>query len=307
MAFLQQWCAQGIDQKTAAMLREIGEHQGRIGKSGLRILSELRDLQQITAEHAAAAACRLESPRSSVEQADYQRLLQWIGTTAPRREFDPDVVLRLHSGLSGSSDGAAGCSTDAVAAVERLCNEYLALEHETEALLLIGAFFREFAARALFSAGNLRTALLSVHWLLLRHGFTAGKFVSLERILEGRRTEFRAVLHPADPQAKTEGGLPASWPSVWLGLLLAASRELAARTAALSGRRGVKTDMVLSLLHLQKDPFTLREILQQVPECGIEMLRKVVKAEKAAGRIECLGRGPNAPWRTVRTRTRRRL
>ena len=32
------------------------------------------------------------------------------------------------------------------------------------------------------------------------------------------------------------------------------------------------------------------------------LLLKKVKAEKAAGRIKCLGRGPNALWKKKRTR-----
>ena len=92
------------------------------------------------------------------------------------------------------------------------------------------------------------------------------------------------------------------WWSYWLSVLLASYREVTQRARTLAKRRGVKTDLVLDVMKSMAAGFTLRQVQQQVPGCGIELIRKICKAEKAAGRMRCLGRGPNSIWKVKQKR-----
>lgn len=77
---------------------------------------------------------------------------------------------------------------------------------------------------------------------------------------------------------------------------------MSARAEALGGRRGVKTELVLAWIDAESDDFSIRQIQQQIPECGIELIRKIIKEQKNAGRILCLGRGPHSLWRKKKAR-----
>lgn len=284
------WLAkQTIDLKMAACLREIGEHKGRAEMFGTHVLAAMELLRQVTAEHSAAAACRLERTETSVEQANYQRLVGELQDSAVSLPVAACSIERIHAELfSGASMDSAGIlSAETSERIAKLCRDYLKLETSTESLLLIGTFVSELLQMQPFSAGNLRTALLVAVWLLNRQGYSAVRYVSMERLLERQACM---------PDASID-----LWWNCWLETLLGVYREMTSRSRALSGRRGMKTDMVLARIGSLPGEFSIRQIQQLVPECGIELIRKIFKEQKAAGNIKCLGRGPNALWRKKRS------
>jgi len=38
-------------------------------------------------------------------------------------------------------------------------------------------------------------------------------------------------------------------------------------------------------------------VQERCPTVGIDMLRRILRNERDAGKLTCLGRGPNARWR----------
>lgn len=296
---------QTIDLKMAGYLREIGEHKGRAEMYGIHVLDAMESLRLVSAEHSAAAACRLERNETSIEQANYQRLVLEIQDSAIKLPLDATTIINIHAELfrdSGrESDGFR--STSVSTAIDLLCRNYVAQEVATESLLLIGAFVLDFLHIQPFETANVRMALLIALWLMIRRGYTMSRFVSMERGLEKQKVEFQAALR----QASTEWGEASFnitlWWSCWLEIILRLYREADVRAGVLSGRRGVKTNMVLSLIDSMQGDFSIRQIQQRTPECGIELIRKILKEQKAAGTVKCMGRGPNALWRKKKTRT----
>lgn len=306
----QEWLQeQTIDLKMAAQLREIGEHKGRAELYGVHVLAAMESLRRVSAEHSAASACRLEPSDTSVEQANYLRVLMDVQDSAGTMPVGTAAIAALHAGLFQDSGREAGRfrSMSVSDEVERLCRNYLAQELVTEPLLLIGTFVVEFTRLQPFAAANARMALLVASWLLNRREFTVGRFVSLERILESKKTEFHAALQGAAMGDSAFSGKLAHWWSFWLEVLLQSYRELSARAGALGGRRGAKTDMILTWIGSVQGDFSIRQIQQELPECGIELIRKIIKEQKTAGKIQCTGRGPASLWRKKKTRTGRIL
>ena len=295
---------QTINLKMAACLREIGELKGRSEMVGTRALRSMELLRQVTAEHSAAAACRLERSETSVEQTNYQRLVLELQDTAAKLPVEAATVKLIHAGLfAGSGSESAGFgSTEAADAVAELCDGFRALEPSTEGLLLIGTFISEFLHVRPFASGNLRTALLIAVWLLNRSGYSACRYVSLERILERMDQEFRAAMTQAALDSRSSSFDIMPWWSCWLEVILISYGALSTRSEALSGRRGIKTNMVLTVIGLQQTDFSIRQLQQLAPECGIELIRKILKEQKAAGKLRCIGRGPNALWRKKKMR-----
>jgi Fic family protein len=318
---------QTIDLKLADCLREIGEHKGRAELYGVHTLHIIESLRLMTAEHSAAASSRMESIQNPAEQANYFRLILSLQEKATRMPVEPETILTIHSELfrdSGRSGGAYKTIDNQVVAtrpdgtrfvsfhpvtarntqvsVEQLCRRYLQEEAGTEPLLLIGAFVLDFLCIRPFTEGNGRMAQLIALLLMNRQGYNVSRFVSVERVMEEKKSDFFYALYHSSQdwhQSRHDIGF---WWSYWVSVLLISYRDFTQRARALSKRRGVKTDMVLSLLESMQEGFTIRQIQQRVPGCGIELIRKIFKAEKAAGRIKCLGRGPNALWQKKKIR-----
>lgn len=318
---------QPIDMQMAGQLREIGEHKGRAELYSVHTLRIIESLRQMTAEHSAAASSRMESVQNPLEQVNYQRQVLELQEMARKLPVEPATILKIHAGLFQDTGKEGGqyktednqivatrpdgtkfvsfypvAASDTPDAMEQLCMGFRAAEKNAEPLLLIGTFMLDFLCIRPFSEANGRVAQLIALWLMNRHGYNVSRFVSVERIMESKKSEFYlAQFHAFGGWHQSEHDLPAWW-KYWLEVVLASYREFTARARALSKRRGVKTEMVLGLIDSMSEGFTIRQIQQKIPGCGIELIRKVFKAEKATGRIQCLGRGPNALWKKKRTR-----
>jgi hypothetical protein len=45
--------------------------------------------------------------------------------------------------------------------------------------------------------------------------------------------------------------------------------------------------------------FSARDVLERCPNVGIDLIRRILRNERKAGRLGCLGRGPDAKWKRV--------
>jgi len=45
--------------------------------------------------------------------------------------------------------------------------------------------------------------------------------------------------------------------------------------------------------------FSVRDLQERCPTVGIDLIRRILRQERDAGRLECLGRGPDARWRKI--------
>lgn len=327
-SFASGWLQQQrIDLQQADSLREIGEHKGRAELYSVHTLHIIQSLRLMTAEHSAAASSRMESIHAPVEQSNYQRLILELQESATKLPVAADTILMIHRELFRESGRDGGrfkeidnqvvatrpdgsrfvCfhpvpAGDTPRAIDKLCQSYLEQEKSVEPLLLIGAFILDFLCTRPFTEANGRMAQLVALWLMHRRGYDVSRFVSVERIMEAKKNEFFLAQYRSSVGWHQAEHDISHWWNYWLEVLLVSYREFTNRARALSKRRGVKTEMVLELIDSMQDGFTIRQIQQKVPGCGIELIRKIFKAEKAAGRIKCLARGPNALWKKKRTR-----
>lgn len=318
---------QTVDLKMANSLREIGEHKGRAELYGVHTLHIIESLRLMTAEHSAAASSRMEMIQNPVEQANYLRLILSLQEKSVKIPVESRSILEIHAELFRDSGREAGAyksvdnqivatrpdgtrfvsfhpvsAQNSPSAVDELCRRYVEEEEDAEPLLLIGAFVLDFLCIRPFAEGNGRMAQLLALWLMNRRGYNVSRFVSVERVMEQKKSDFYYALYHSSQQWHQSRHDINFWWVYWLSVLLDSYREFTQRARALSKRRGVKTDMVLSLIDSMQEGFTIRQVQQRVPGCGIELIRKIFKAEKAAGKIKCMGRGPNALWQKKKIR-----
>jgi hypothetical protein len=137
--------------------------------------------------------------------------------------------------------------------------------------------------------------LLSLYHL----GFTAGRYISLERIIEQSKDRYYATL-----QASSQGwhaGNHDPWPYVnyLLYTLKNVYQDFALRYENTSLPLGEKTEVVRQAIASFTGEFHVNELHKRCPEVSLGMIRKVLKNMTLENRIECLGRGKQAKWRRI--------
>ncbi|MFO8090307.1 MAG: Fic family protein [Desulfatiglandaceae bacterium] len=169
---------------------------------------------------------------------------------------------------------------------------------EIEPLLLIPAYVLDFLCIHPFLDGNGRMARLLTLLLLYKADYELGRYISLEKMVEQTKDGYYDCLY-ASSQGWHEGRhhiLP--WWEYFLGVMLLGSyKEFERRVGLFTGGRGTKTSMVVDAIGHFRNDFTIRDIQESCPHVGIDLIRKILRERKQAGKLECLGRGPNARWR----------
>ena len=284
------------------------------------VTAPLKRIQALVAEKT--------TPRNRSEQeiAGYRDVLNTIHANYADIPFTPGVVLQFHRDLYQHAAGEGGRwkMADNEITEERPGGEvvvrfkpvpahttpdYMEELHRrfraawesgrTERLLLIPAYVLDFLCVHPFRDGNGRMARLLTLLLLYHAGYEVGRYISLERIVERSKESYYDTLYQSS-QSWHEGRhdlLP--WTEYLLGVVIAAYKELEDRAGTLTVARGAKTEMVLATIRAMHGDFSVKDLRQRCPHVGIDLLRRILREERKAGRLEGLGRGPDARWRRV--------
>jgi len=185
-------------------------------------------------------------------------------------------------------------------AMETLHGNYDAFwkAQEIEPLLLIPAYVLDFLCIHPFLDGNGRMARLLTLLLLYKAGYELGRYISLEQMVEQTKEGYYDSLYASSQgwHERRHSILP--WWEYFLGVMLLGSyKEFERRVGLFTGGRGTKTAMVLDAIGHFRNDFTIRDIQESCPHVGIDLIRKILGEQKHSGKLECLGRGPNAKWR----------
>ena len=168
---------------------------------------------------------------------------------------------------------------------------------EIERLLLIPTYILDFLCIHPFLDGNGRMARLITLLLLYKAGYEVGRFISLERIVERTKESYYDTLYQSS-QGWHEGQhdlLP--WWEYFLGVMvLSAYREFEKRVGFVTSTKGSKTAIVLDVINNLPRDFSIRELQERCPTVGIDLIRRILRREREAGHLTCIGRGADARW-----------
>ena len=126
-----------------------------------------------------------------------------------------------------------------------------------------------------------------------------GHYISLERIVERSKESYYDTLYQSSERWHDGRHDLLPWTSYLLGTVTAAYNELEERVGTLTSTRGSKTGMVLGAIRASYGEFSVKEVQERCPHVGIDMIRRVLRRERDAGNVECVGRGPDARWRRL--------
>jgi hypothetical protein len=182
--------------------------------------------------------------------------------------------------------------------MEKLHTRFNALwrAEEVEKLVLIPAYVLDFLCIHPFLDGNGRMARLLSLLLLYQAGFDVGRYISLEKIVEQSKESYYDSLYQSSQDWHEGKHTLLPWTEYFLGVLVAAYREFEQRVGLLTTARGAKTEMVLAAIQAMHGEFSVKDLQDRCPHVGIDLIRRILREQRQAKALECLGRGPEARW-----------
>lgn len=170
-------------------------------------------------------------------------------------------------------------------------------EQSVHPLVALAAFNLDFLCIHPFRDGNGRVSRLLMLLQCYHLGFEVGKYISFERLIEENKERYYESLEQSS--VGWHAGEHDPWPYInyLFYTMKSAYREFEDRVGTLKSPRGAKTDLIIEVINRFPGQFTLSDLERSCPGVSRDMLRKVLKDLQKGGQVECLGRGPGAPWK----------
>src|SRR5271165_1819169 len=167
---------------------------------------------------------------------------------------------------------------------------------EHHPVLLSGLFILDLLVIHPFEDGNGRVARLLTGAMLSEHGYTVGRYVSLEQaIAESADAYYKALL---DSTHGWHEGSADPWP--WLGYftsVLAGAYAVFADRAAAAQTPGTKQQRVREhILRHAPSTFRLADIRTAMPGVSDQTIRLVLEQLRSEGKVRADGTGRSATW-----------
>jgi len=264
--------------------------------------------------------------RDEEEVRGYRDALKLIHEQAGQMAMSEDTILKLHA-LSRGQAGDAGkykeresdiiekyadgrerirFKTVTAAETPRAMRELVELwrrcldERSVHPLIALAGFNLDFLCIHPFRDGNGRVSRLLLLLQCCHLGYEVGRYISLERLIEQNKERYYETLEQSSQG--WHDGKHDPWPYVnhLLFILRTAYREFEERVGQTASPKGAKTELVTSAVSRATGPFRVADIQRDCPGVSVDLIRGVLKNLRAAGQLECLGRGRNAEWRKTR-------
>jgi len=164
-------------------------------------------------------------------------------------------------------------------------------------LVLLAAWNLDFLCIHPFRDGNGRVSRLMLLLQLYHLGYEVGRYISIERIIEETKDRYYETLEQSS--VNWHAGTHDPWPYVnyLLYTIKSAYGEFEARVSKTSAPRGSKRQLVRDAITGMEGEFSVSDIMDKCPGVSIDMVRKILKEERSANSVECIGRGRDAKWR----------
>ena len=260
------------------------------------------------------------TPRTRNEQeiAGYRDVLSIIHESFDYIPPKPSVILQLHRDLykfSGLSYGGHYKTADNVIAetdaqghktvrfqpvpawetpeaMGQLCQAYEEAigAGELDPLLLIPMFILDFLCIHPFNDGNGRMSRLLTLLLLYRAGYIVGKYISIEKLIEGSKETYYEALQQSSQGWHKGKNDYAPFVRYTLGIIAAAYREFSSRVQALAASGMSKPDRIREIIKGTLGKITKAEILKQCPDISaITVQRTLIELQKSGDIIKLSG------------------
>lgn len=261
------------------------------------------------------------TPKSRNEQeiAGYRDVLATIHENYEYIPLKPNMILQLHGDLykfSGKSIGGNYKNSDNIIAEEdekgnkrarfipvpawetpiamdELCAAYSqAVDRDNiEPLLVIPMFILDFLCIHPFNDGNGRMSRLLTLLLLYRAGYTVGKYISIEKLIEQSKQTYYDALQASSAGWHEGKNDYAPFVGYMLGVVVAAYRELRSRLNEVTKENLSKPDRVRELIKNTYGKITKTEIMQKCPDISQITVQRALNDLLKSNQILKIGGG----------------
>lgn len=253
--------------------------------------------------------------RSEQEIAGYREVLKIIHENYDFIDVTPNMILQLHRDLYAYAPGG-GCfknSDNFIAETNQegrqitrfvpvpafqtdifindLCRKFseAVAENKFDPLLLIPMFVLDFLCIHPFSDGNGRMSRLLTLLLLYKFGYTVGKFISVEMLIEQSKDTYYEALRSSSVGWHKNNNNYGPFIKYTLGILLKAYKEFEKRVHHISIKN--KSARIKALVRESLTPITKKRIMEHCPDISKVTVERTLAELVKSGEIRKVGAG----------------
>ncbi len=292
-------------------------------------------LEQITAPYQRIKGLVNQSTtpknRSEKEISGYRDALNQIHESYKHMEVSVNIIKQLHTIIYRhlSEDGGKFKSADnkiiekdpsgqiirerfaPVSALQtpqimdKCCKSYIDFlsNTSTDPLILLPLFILDFLCIHPFKDGNGRISRLLTLLILHRHGYEAGKYISLERIFEESKESYYRSLYESSQNWHSAKHDPFPWIEYFWGVMIKAYKEFEERVTHIKdtiGGKGSKAEQIKFIIRKKIGPFSISDIEKACPGISRDWIRYVLRELRTKGELQSIGVGRGSKWVLVK-------
>ncbi len=173
-------------------------------------------------------------------------------------------------------------------------------EKWVQPLILAAGLNLDFLCVHPFRDGNGRSSRLLFLLACYHCGIEAGRYISLERLIEQNKERYYEVLEQSSQ--RWHEGEHDPWPTInfLLFILTQACKEFEQRVGQLKSPRGEKTEAVLAAIDRQISTFRVADLRAECPGVGLDLIRQLLARLQKEKKIKALGTGRGAKWEKMK-------
>ena len=183
-------------------------------------------------------------------------------------------------------------------AINSICEEYgKALNlYNIEPLLLISIFILDFLCIHPFADGNGRMSRLLTLLLLYQNGFTVGKYISFEKLIEKKKDRYYDTLQTSSIKWHENSNDVMPFVKYMLQIIVAAYRDFEERVLIVTEKKLTKADQIKELFNTHLDKLTKAKIKKLLPDISEPMIERTLRDLVKENIIKKIGAGKNTAY-----------
>jgi len=262
--------------------------------------------------------------RDEEEIMGYRDVLNTIHESYEYIPLKPNFILQMHKDLYKFSAGSIGGNYKAVDnyiqeedsegnkrirfkplqafltpdAMHNICDEYgKALNLcNIEPLILIPIFILDFLCIHPFTDGNGRMSRLLTLLLLYQNGFTVGKYISIEKLIEKTKGGYYDSLQASSTSWHENKNDTLYFVKYMLQVIIAAYRDFEQRVLTVTEKKLTKAEQIRELFNTHLGKLSKAGIKKLLPNISEPMIEKTLKQLLATGYIKKVNSGRNTAY-----------
>lgn len=179
------------------------------------------------------------------------------------------------------------------------CYNQLKLEEQVPPLVCLAAYNLDFLCIHPFRDGNGRVSRLLLLEGLYRLGFEAGRYISVERLIESSKDRYYETLKKSSAGWHEGAHDPWFYINYILYTFKEAYQEMESRLGEMKAPYGEKTNVILSAIEKMDAEFLRSDVEKICHGVSVDMVRKVLRDLQKTGDLICEGKGPAARWKRI--------